>query len=171
MTTVLSYSWVLRDRLSFFTNFAGQTKLFRGTIQTKIKHTLPSEICRRVVLYTQPSPATVINHSHVCSYSRTSLDKSMLRPAMSLAHQIANRWCQVSAFVNTTRSTSWYRWHISYQVVMVLPTGRKFGLIKQKGAKKIEWSEIPSAELLLLHSNDLSVPLTSACSTCQREKV
>jgi len=132
LITVISHSLVFGECLFFPTNFAGQTKLFRGTIQTKIKHTFPSEVCRRVVFYTQPSPATVINHSHVWSYSRTSLDKSILRPA----HQIANRWCQVRAFVNTTSSMSWYRWNISPQVVTVLPTGRKFGRIKKWGLKK-----------------------------------
>ncbi len=38
--TALSYSSVFGDLLSFSTNFAGQAKFFRGTIQTKIKHTL-----------------------------------------------------------------------------------------------------------------------------------
>jgi hypothetical protein len=43
---------------------------------------------------------------------------------------------------------------ISAFKLAVLPTGRKFGCIKQKVAQeKEEWSEIPSAELLLLHSN------------------
>jgi hypothetical protein len=50
--TALSYSSVFGERLSFCTNFSSQAKLFRGTIQTKIKHTLPSEIrIGQLVLY------------------------------------------------------------------------------------------------------------------------